>query len=307
MARGGYAWWYLDALSDDGREALVAIAFVGSVFSPYYAWARARAPHGAADPLQHNAINLSLYRPGGGKRWTMTERGRDALQRSPQTLQIGPSSWRWVGDALVLELDEVTAPWPRRIRGTVRLFPLALHGRRHALDEPGLHRWWPIAPRARVEVSLSEPQLRWQGHGYLDTNDGDAPLEDGFRHWHWSRAALPGGDAAVLYDAWRRDGSRATLALRFGRHGESETFAAPPPADLPASRWGIGRTTRSDASAAAQVQRTLEDGPFYARSLVNARWAGQPVRAMHESLQLDRFARRWVQAMLPFRMPRRPG
>ena len=307
MARGGYAWWYLDALSDDGREGLVAIAFIGSVFSPYYAWARARAPHGTADPLRHNAINLSLYRPGGGKHWTMTERGRDALQQSPQALQIGPSSWRWVGDALVLELDEVTTPWPRRIRGTVRLFPLALHRRSHTLDASGLHRWWPIAPRARVEVSLNEPQLHWQGHGYLDANHGDAPLEDGFRQWHWSRAALPGGDAAVLYDAGRRDGSRATLALRFGRHGEAEAFAAPPLAALPDSRWRIGRATRSDAAAAAQVQRTLEDGPFYTRSLVKARWAGQPVCAMHESLQLDRFGRRWVQAMLPFRMPRRPG
>ena len=37
---GGYAWWYLDALSDDGRHGLTVIAFIGSVFSPYYAWAR---------------------------------------------------------------------------------------------------------------------------------------------------------------------------------------------------------------------------------------------------------------------------
>ena len=40
---GGYAWWYVDALSDDGQHGLTIIAFIGSVFSPYYAWARARA------------------------------------------------------------------------------------------------------------------------------------------------------------------------------------------------------------------------------------------------------------------------
>ena len=28
----GYRWWYLDAVSDDSRHALVIIAFVGSVF-----------------------------------------------------------------------------------------------------------------------------------------------------------------------------------------------------------------------------------------------------------------------------------
>ena len=34
---GGYAWWYIDAVSDDGRDAIAIIAFLGSVFSPYYA------------------------------------------------------------------------------------------------------------------------------------------------------------------------------------------------------------------------------------------------------------------------------
>ena len=38
----GYLWWYLDALSDDGRHGFTIIAFVGSVFSPYYAAARRR-------------------------------------------------------------------------------------------------------------------------------------------------------------------------------------------------------------------------------------------------------------------------
>ena len=52
---GGYAWWYVDAFSDDGRFGLTIIAFVGSVFSPYYAW------RGRRDPLDHCAINVALY------------------------------------------------------------------------------------------------------------------------------------------------------------------------------------------------------------------------------------------------------
>ena len=39
VPHGGYAWWYVDALSDDGRHGITIIAFIGSVFSPYYAWA----------------------------------------------------------------------------------------------------------------------------------------------------------------------------------------------------------------------------------------------------------------------------
>ena len=44
VAPGGYRWWYIDAVSDDGLHGLTLIAFVGSVFSPYYAWS------GRADP-----------------------------------------------------------------------------------------------------------------------------------------------------------------------------------------------------------------------------------------------------------------
>ena len=68
----GYVWWYLDALSDDGESGLTIIAFIGSVFSPYYAWARRK---GDAGPENHVAVNVALYGKGG-KRWSMTERGR---------------------------------------------------------------------------------------------------------------------------------------------------------------------------------------------------------------------------------------
>jgi carotenoid 1,2-hydratase len=50
--------------------------------------------------------------------------------------------------------------------------------------------------------------------------------------------------------------------------------------------------------------RTLTDAPFYARSVLDAQWLGERVTVMHESLSLARFASPWVQAMLPFRMPR---
>jgi carotenoid 1,2-hydratase len=39
VPHGGYLWWYVDAISDDGIHGITIIAFVGSVFSPYYAWA----------------------------------------------------------------------------------------------------------------------------------------------------------------------------------------------------------------------------------------------------------------------------
>lgn len=276
------------------------IAFLGSVFSPYYARARRRGP---APPEEHCALNLALYGPGW-KRWAMTERGATAIARSERAYRIGPSRLAWEGDALVARVDERTVPWPGRIRGTLRLWPLGLPGRMFELTPDGAHRWWPIAPLARVEVALEEPALRFSGHGYLDANEGTAPLETAFRRWDWSRAG-DGSEALILYEGARRDGSELLLALRAGSDGRLEPIAPPPRVSLPRSGWGLGRATRADPGAPPRLVRPLEDAPFYARALLATRLFGRSWPAVHESLALDRFARPWVQLLLPFRMPRR--
>lgn len=309
VAPGGYAWWYLDALSDDGRHGITVIAFIGSVFSPYYARARRRAGSAGADPLNHCAVNVALYNRGaggalGGQRWAMTERGHGQVQRDAHNLQIGPSALHWAGNALHIELDEIAVPWPARIRGTVTLHaprrfdhPIALaHG----------HHWCPIAPAARVDVNLGA--LRWSGPGYLDANHGEAPLESAFRRWDWSRAELACGDSVVFYDADRIGAELLRLGLHFyARTGAVSDIEPPPAAPLPPSLWRIDRGGRTDDGTKLRVLQTLTDAPFYARSLVEAQWRGERVTAMHESLSLARFDSAWVQAMLPFRMPRAGG
>lgn len=275
---------------------------MGSVFSPYYALARRR---GRPDPLHHCALNVALYGISGPS-WSCTERGRSRLHRTASALTIGPSSLSWDGSALEIRIDELTAPLPRKLRGTIRVHPRAVSDQTFDLDGAGRHRWCPISPCARVEVALADPDLRWGGHGYLDTNDGDEPLADAFSQWHWSRATLEGG-TAVLYDVTRKDGTEASVALRFDPSGTVQDEDLPSSAHLPKSLWRVARETRSDGGSRPSVRHTLEDGPFYARSVLQSRLFGEPVTAMHESLSLDRFSAPWVQAMLPFRMPRRAG
>ena len=271
MAPGGYAWWYIDALSDCGRFGLTLIAFVGSVFSPYYAAARRRAPWGQADALDHNAINVAVYTLGAGRhRWAMTERGRAALRRSEATLRIGPSQITREGDTLEIDLDEVTVPWPSRLRGRVRVQANGWQTHPVALDEPGQHRWSVLAPRARVEVQLSAPALRWSGPAYVDRNWGDAPLERAFTRWDWSRARLHDDSTVVLYDVQRREGARKAWGLHFDAAGGVASVPLPQPAPLPATAWRLPRSTHGEAHRPAQVLHTLEDGPFYARSLLQA-------------------------------------
>ena len=128
VSPNGYAWWYVDALSDDGQYGITVIAFIGSVFSPYYAFARRKGP---ADPLNHCAVNVAIYRKGGN-RWAMTERPRGAV--TPD-IAIPSRSVRailtWDGNALTI-----------RYRRDCGAFPAA-HPRHNPARSHGDHRGTP--------------------------------------------------------------------------------------------------------------------------------------------------------------------
>jgi carotenoid 1,2-hydratase len=244
--------------------------------------------------LKHCTLNIALYGPR--RRWAMTERG--SATRIADTLAIGPSSLRWDGGQLIIDIDERGMPLPFPVRGQVRVHPQAVTGACFTLDAAGAHRWSPLAPRSHVEVELASPGLRWSGPGYFDSNDGDGPLERSFADWTWSRASL-GESTVILYDI----NPGANLALLIDRSGAVTHVPAPPAVTLSRTGWRMARTTRADGGQAG-IEKTLEDSPFYARSVVRTRLLGEATTAMHESLSLQRFRSPVVQAMLPFRMPR---
>lgn len=239
----------------------------------------------------------------------MTERGAGATIQERDILAIGPSAMRWDRDRLIIDIEErdirLGVPWRRRVSGQVILHPEVLVGRSFRLDPTGAHHWHAFAPRARVEVRMRDPDIRWQGSGYLDGNDGAEPLEAGFRSWHWSRAHL-GRDVAVLYEGERRDGTHFGSALRFAPDGGVIEDELPLVAPLPPSGWLLKRQTRADRGLASVI-RTWEDAPFYARSTLDTRIFGERVMAVQESISLDRLVNPVVQFMLPYKMPREPG
>ncbi|MBO6637679.1 MAG: carotenoid 1,2-hydratase [Roseitalea sp.] len=281
------------------------IAFVGSVFSPYYAW------RGRRDPDDHVCINVALYAPGRN-RWTMTERGRDAMHRDATHFRVGPSQLTWDASRLTIDFDEIAVPrpprqWlPERVAGRIVLTPHAITDRAFPIDAEGRQRWWPIAPSGDIAVSFSRGAMPdWSGHGYLDCNWGEIGLEESFARWDWARGELADGESVILYDTERRDGSRGFLVLHFDRDGTITERAIVPHTTLKPGFWGVTRGAHADADHTPVLVETLEDGPFYLRQMVDTVLFGQKVRLMHESFSGRRFANPLVKAMLPFRMPRR--
>jgi carotenoid 1,2-hydratase len=297
VVKGGYRWWYVDALSEDGRLGFTVIAFIGSVFSPYYALT------GWSDPHDHCTINVALY-GDGWRKWAMTERGRGAVRQEAVSLSVGSSALAWEDGVLVIRLEEITAPIPSRISGVIRLHPRAMIKETFRLDHAGRHLWRPFAPRADVEVALTHPAWAWRGQGYFDSNMGAEPLETAFAAWQWSRAHRP-KDTLVFYDVKQRDGAAASLALTIANSGAVDVGEAPPSAFLAPTFWGMTRSLPSEGGEPPRLKRTLEDAPFYARSMLEGRYGAEPAHIVHESLSLDRLRSPLVKAILPFRMPRR--
>ena len=235
----------------------------------------------------------------------MTERTNERVAAAPNFLQIGPSALTLSNETLNIEIDEFTAPIPRKLKGVIRIQMPAIGKRVFAIDAHERHRWRPLAPWARVEVEFSKPSLQWSGDAYVDANEGDEPLEDAFSYWDWSRTHLGGGDTAILYNTDLQSGDARSLALRIDKRGLAEAFDPPASQMLdPTPIWRIKRRVRCETGGDAQTISTLEDTPFYSRSLIRHRLFGEDRIGVHETFSGARLRTPIVKAMLPFRMPR---
>lgn len=231
----------------------------------------------------------------------MTERNAKAIDRGDDHFVFGPSSVRVENDKLIFAVRETAAPIPYPVRGEIVIEPQVVQSRQFTLDPKARHAWRPVWPKARVSARFDAPALDWSGDGYVDMNAGLEPLEAGFTSWSWARTAMDDG-AAILYDCQPAGGGDHGLALRIHEDGAIEHFEAPPQIALPNVMWGVARPSRSDGQG--RVVKTLEDTPFYTRSVIETELLGEKRISMHESLDLRRFSSNWVRLLLPFRMPR---
>ncbi|MHA7826121.1 MAG: carotenoid 1,2-hydratase [Roseovarius sp.] len=284
-------------MSDGGGRSLSVIAFIGSVFSPWYAWSGRRAPE------NNVCINVATYGPGG--RFTMTDRGQSALRQSPDHFTVGPSSLHWTGEELVISINEISSPpLVSRVRGTIRVRPTALTSVELPLTEDGAHIWRPFAPTCSIRVDLEAQGWQWDGHGYFDANFGTRALEQDFSYWTWGRFPT-GGGSTCFYDARRLEGSELGVGVQFDDRGHAQSITPPPKARMKRSLWALRRETRADSGAQPVQVQSMLDAPFYSRATVKTRINGEDTIGVHEALDLNRFRSPLLKPMLAVRVPRR--
>jgi carotenoid 1,2-hydratase len=245
-------------------------------------------------------MNVALYSPRASA-WAFAESAIPDAGRAEDRVSIAGSTMEWRDDRLVATINERTIPMRLPLRGTVIVHPLVPTNLELTIDGDGLHRWWPAAPLARIEVDLPVPGLRFAGHGYYDANAGSVPLDRTFEAWNWSRATNQ-NFSFLTYDIACATGAERSIAFKLSKNGEVTWRTPSPSMALPRTAWGIDRRIRADPGDRPRIIRSLEDGPFYGRALVEASLEGEKVIAMHEVLAAHRLRRRWVHFLTRFRM-----
>ena len=272
------------------------IAFIGSVFSPWYKWS------GRREPQNHCCLNVVTSGLNG--RFTMTDRGRSALRQSPDRLEIGPSNVTWTGTQLIIEVNEWGAPpMVTPVRGRITLTPRAVTETEVLLTPDAAHLWRPFAPIADIEVDLSQGH-KWRGHGYFDANFGTRALEADFDFWTWGRYPLK-DRALCFYDAELRGGRHFDLAVEITPDGQVVETTAPPRTRFRRNPWAVRRETRADPGITPRPHMSLLEAPFYSRALVETQIDGETTIGMHEALDLTRFRQPLLKPMLAVRVPRK--
>ena len=308
-ARGGYAWWYIEAHDlDEGRYGLTLIVFAGSVFSPHYAGRLRRGD--AVCGLDYPAVHFALYeRPSGGRHlshgrlWVMNEYPASAFFADAHEVRVGGTRLHYREGGLDVEIDEHTTRFFSKPGGRVQarlriqtdmtmgtgLSPFCLG--ENAAGEA--HFWQPIAPAATVEVEVKAGGLsrRFAGHSYCDRNCGSGPLHGTFRRWFWAHGVSAGQKpgALVLYQAQRLDDSVLGLSVRYPAQPHPAPDGGAQVSRDEHGGWGGGRGGLADflwlrvpprfTVADYQAERArgsrLEDAPFYARYAAELGPAGE--------------------------------
>ena len=307
-ARGGFAWWYLDLVDDQGR-GLVLIWSFGLPFLPGYASSARRGDAPAA--RSRPSLTLSLYDGGRIAFYDLGEHTPDDASWDPHTHRwtFGASTIRWEHSedgsmrTLYIDLDRPIPGTRERLTGQIRVHGRLCQGDApvpHETDAPS-HVWSPmmLGCRGTADLQAGDFQFAIDGRAYHDRNAGLVPLHAlGIGRWWWGRISFSDHDF-IWYRLQPDDGGPVReMALRVTTDGhitELDTDVALG-TDVRGS-FGLASPESvlfHDADGVPVVvalESLVDDGPFYQRHIVRGVWRGEVGRGFAELVVPDQIDR----------------
>lgn len=282
---GSYEWWYFDAISYDGRTALVIIFYEGIPFSPQYNRAIQNVNNRQASPEYYPAVSISIYHQGEPVYYSLVEyRPEDVEFHSDAvSVKIGPHRFdqQIQNDKLNYSLSlREQQPNGDALEVDLEFEGLQTSGNLLNEGDGDYHIWNLVQPSAEVSGRINISGFRsydliFEGSGYHDHNYGAEPMKNAFRDWYWGRVHFQ--EATLVYyvmnglsesqhRAWLIDRQNQEVITGFSEVVVDESqytlFGLRPCRRLQLQSGGI----KADVYQFIPV----DNGPFYIRYLCDA-------------------------------------
>lgn len=294
---GAFLWWYADMLDGQGNGAVFIWSF-GLPFLPGIAHdARQGKPQ---QPGQRPSLNISIYKNHKIDFYALQEFDPDEVSWEDDGTQ---QRWRFGQHEIIRRMNAQSIDLMIRLSGKVPGTKNRLKGqftlsglRRKDLPTHGKpldhnHDWTPLMSPCTATLNATCGGVDYQitGRGYHDRNSGQAPLHDlGFSHWIWGRVPLHQKEL-IYYVLWPNNTRRqpVTLGLVIDHDGTThriENLTAKikqPKLSLAGGLlWHqhIELYQGQDKWIDVEVERVMDEGPFYLRYFTQVSFEGE--RAM---------------------------
>jgi hypothetical protein len=230
-----YEWWHFDALSDNGREAILVTFLDNFIYSPRYNRASTETPD-AKDSVhltRFPAIAFTYFCEGTALYRTTVEYDESEMTASSDrpAVTIGNSFFRYeeadYGSGFTVVVNEELS---RGRRIEAHLEWLSIESDLRSEGPPGdgrKHCWNMVAPRSDVTGKITiigkngnpSDVRHFRGTGYHDHKLDNRWLADTVRDWNWGRAHF--ADATAVFCRYRELGDAAPVSkLLIVRNGE---------------------------------------------------------------------------------------
>lgn len=333
---GGFTWFYVDIVDDQGRGATVIWSW-GLPFLPGYVQA---ARVGRPElPVNRPSVNVVVYGGGRERFYLLSELPPEDCSWSEdgRSWRLGDCFFSWTdtpghtsgkalrGTAPVRTLHaslDLALPTGGRVTGQLKLAGAL---RRDcpdgatSVDPAGIHLWTPMVAASRGCLELRTPsgELRVEGRAYHDRNSAARPLTAlGIQSWWWGRLALPGRDL-IFYRLIPSEVGTVPrdIVVEVAADGacRAREDAEMTVGRLRRSTWGLrwptSATFPDPDGVPVHVEMTalLDNGPFYQRYLLRGRCGADEAYGVGENVVPDRVDTDLLRPLVRMRVHRSDG
>lgn len=213
----GYEWWYFDALSDDGKDAVIICFLDNFVFSPGYNSIKQKDLSTTATKFP--ALAFVYYRDGKPIYRTINEFNQKDFEASSETPQcrIGDNTFFLetapYGSGYVLEIN---TKLNNKQNLKAKFEWLSIEHDLQPAEKPisnNTHSWNLVSPRSDVTGRISienrkgnkNDEVNFRGTGYHDHNLDHRRFPDTVEEWQRGRVHFP--DTTAVYYRYKELGN----------------------------------------------------------------------------------------------------